>query len=117
MKKKQTNIEFARQNRKTMPKAEVILWQHIRKKQLGVRFLRQYCIDAYIVDFYASDVKLAIEVDGATHCSDEEISYDQKRTQTLSQYGIEVIRFTNQDIYQSLTGVIETIRNKIAERL
>jgi very-short-patch-repair endonuclease len=54
--------------RKNMPKSEVILWSKLKNKQiLGERFLRQYSVDQYILDFYCPRLKLAIEVDGDSH--------------------------------------------------
>ena len=51
-----------------MTKAEVLLWLQLKnRKMLGQRFLRQYGIDAYVVDFYCPKLKLAIEVDGESH--------------------------------------------------
>ena len=37
--------------RKNPTEAESVLWTILRKKQLGVKFHRQYVIETYIVDF------------------------------------------------------------------
>lgn len=51
-----------------MTAAEVALWMMIKNKQLnGERFLRQFSIGHYIVDFYCYKHKLAIELNGAGH--------------------------------------------------
>ena len=47
-------------------RAEKILWQKIRMKQLGYRFRRQFGIGKFIVDFYCPKLKFAIELDGGT---------------------------------------------------
>lgn len=65
--------------RKEMTKAEVLLWMELKNRKLGVRFLRQYGIGSYVLDFYCSELKLAVEVDGATHITDEEIRYDKEK--------------------------------------
>lgn len=57
----------ARQLRKTMSKPEIMVWQQLRKKPLGIKFRRQHPIGSYIVDFYCPSAKLAIEVDGMAH--------------------------------------------------
>ncbi len=45
--------QTARKLRKNMTLGEVILWQHIRRRQIkGYQFLRQKPIANYIVDFY-----------------------------------------------------------------
>jgi very-short-patch-repair endonuclease len=54
--------------RHSMPNADVILWQHLSRRQMhGYKFRRQYSIDHYVVDFYCPRLKLAIEVDGESH--------------------------------------------------
>ena len=44
-------LEYARQMRRQSTRAEIYLWQHVRGKQLGVRFRRQHPIGPYIADF------------------------------------------------------------------
>lgn len=61
----------AHHNRIEPTDAEKILWQHIRRKALGVRFRRQHAIGDYIVDFACINLKLIIEVDGGYHFSEE----------------------------------------------
>lgn len=69
--------DFAREKRKDMTLAEDVLWQHIRKKQLGHKFLRQYVIGDYVVDFACIDDGLIIEVDGGYHLAGNQQEEDQ----------------------------------------
>ncbi|MEK7354081.1 MAG: DUF559 domain-containing protein, partial [Chloroflexota bacterium] len=46
-----------------------------------------------------------IEIDGDTHYTDEEKTYDNCRTLVLESYGLMVIRFTNVDVLESFEGV------------
>jgi len=62
-----------RKLRKQEVSSEKILWSKLRNKQQKFRFRRQYGIGKYIVDFYCPKLKLAIEIDGATHFKDEEV--------------------------------------------
>jgi len=62
---------LAREMRKSPTPAEDVLWQHLRGEQLGVKFRRQHAIDRFIVDFYAREPRLIIEVDGPIHDSTE----------------------------------------------
>ena len=57
---------LARSLRRDMTKEERRLW-YCFLKNLRPRFLRQKVIDNYIVDFYCSEVKLVIELDGGQH--------------------------------------------------
>jgi very-short-patch-repair endonuclease len=51
--------------RQKMTKAEIALWSKIKNSQIaGHKFRRQYSIGFYILDFYCTDLKLAIELDG-----------------------------------------------------
>ncbi|MFO7888702.1 MAG: DUF559 domain-containing protein [bacterium] len=60
--------ERARKLRKNMTEAERKLWSYIRKKQIkGIQFLRQRPIGNYVVDFYAPEADLIVEVDGGQH--------------------------------------------------
>jgi len=96
--------------------AEGRLWHHLRAEQLGTKFRRQYSVDAYILDFYAPRSKLAIEVDGNSHFSPEAIEYDRERTTYLERFAIEVLRFTNLEIFENLEGVRTSIEQAIARR-
>jgi very-short-patch-repair endonuclease len=53
--------------RSSATEAEKKLWQCVKAKQLGVKFRRQYSVDAYVLDFYSPQSKLAIEIDGDSH--------------------------------------------------
>jgi very-short-patch-repair endonuclease len=60
--------ELARQLRNNSTFAEVLLWNELKNKQIkGYDFHRQKPILNYILDFFCSELKLAIEVDGLTH--------------------------------------------------
>ena len=97
--------------RKNMTKAETVLWERLRKNQLGVRFKAQHPIERYIVDFYCHNAKLVIEVDGEIH--NFQIEYDLGREAELEKYGITVIRFSNKDVINNIEKVIEKIRFRI----
>ncbi len=97
-----------------MTKAEAILWGELKnRKILGFKFRRQFGIGAYVVDFYCTELKFAIEVDGATHQTDEELEYDRMREEEIRQLDIQFIRFSNTEIYEALEYVIESLKTKI----
>lgn len=93
-----------------MTLAESILWENIRQKKTGHKFLRQYIIGDYIVDFICRDCGLIIEVDGAYHSEPKQIHDDALREQWLTKQGYHIIRFTNEDILYELNNVLETIQ-------
>lgn len=102
--------------RNNMPPAEKILWDKLRRRQLeDCKFRRQYSINAFVVDFYAPEIKLAIEVDGESHFVDGAQSYDQERDTFLKGVGTRILRFTNTQVYEALDGVLFVITQKIKE--
>jgi very-short-patch-repair endonuclease len=105
-----------RELRNNMTKAEVLLWLELKgKKMKGYKFRRQHSIGYYVVDFYCTKLKLAIEVDGATHLSDEEIKHDKEKEYYIKSLGIAMQRFTNQEIYEDMMAVLDKIISKIGE--
>lgn len=97
--------------------AERLLWTHLRKRQVeGVKFRRQHPVNRYILDFYSHELRLAIEVDGNYHLEKTQKLYDQDRSEVLSDLGIRVVRFTNAQVREEITKVIEKIRSIINKR-
>jgi len=112
-KKSQQRRRYLRQN---MPKSEVLLWVKLKNKQMhGERFLRQYSVDQYVIDFYCPRLKLAIEVDGDSHFIGDAQEYDKERQSYIEALGIHFLRFTNTDICENIDGVCQTIWEKIED--
>lgn len=97
------------QLRNEAPPAECLLWKHLRKEALGVKFRRQVSFDGYVVDFYCPQLKLALEIDGESHASDESQLYDAQRQAEIEVVGVRFLRFSNQDVYRYTTNVVEII--------
>lgn len=107
---------FARNLRNNMTEAEWKLWGHIRRKQLGIRFKRQVPIGNYIVDFFALEIGLVVEVDGSHQVLEKGIREDKIRSAFLEKFGIKIIRYTNLDIFENIDSVLEDI-NKVINNL
>lgn len=105
--------EYAKQNRNNMTLAERVLWEHIRNDQIGHRFLRQYIVGDYIVDFVCRDDGLIIEVDGAYHAEPRQQLDDEVRERWLCDKGYQVLRFTNEEVLYDTDNVIAEILNKL----
>ena len=104
----------ARALRRSQTSAEGKLWFYIRNRQVdGYKFVRQAPLCGYFVDFLCRELSLVIEVDGATHSTDEEVARDHQCTARLSGEGYEVLRILNDDIHHGLDGVIDTIHHAI----
>jgi len=103
--------KYRRELRQKMTPAEVALWQMLRNRQLdGIRFVRQYSIDNYILDFYCPQFHLAIELDGNVHFDECYIERDKIRTQFLENRGIRILRFENYEVFQYPERTLNEIR-------
>ena len=108
------NKEYRRLLRHDMTPSERMLWKHISDKQLdGWRFRRQHGFGPYVLDFYCPVLKLCIEVDGEIHQRTDVFEKDEERTSFLGSNGIKVIRFTNDEIENDISDVLERIRRFI----
>jgi very-short-patch-repair endonuclease len=81
-----------------------------------VKFRRQHQLGPFILDFFAPDLGLAIEVDGSQHFSDAGAVSDAERTRFLKRYGVTVLRFSNAEVMNEVEAVAEAIRAAVAER-
>ena len=106
----------ARDLRKNMTLEEKRLW-HDFLKDYPVRFRRQEIFGHYVLDFYCSKAKLAIEIDGLQHYIPDSIEYDKIRTDYLKRNGITVIRFLNKDILDNFENTCKHIDNIIKSKI
>ena len=105
--------EWARENRKYPTEAEAELWKAVRGNKLGHKFLFQYIIGQYIVDFLCPDAMLVVEVDGGYHSEPRQEADDMVRTAWLEKMGYDVIRFTNDAVMSNLDDVLEQLYDKL----
>lgn len=110
---KKSEKEKRRTLRKGITYCEKIMWIHLRRKQLGVRFLRQYSVDHYVIDFYCPELKLAIELDGSVHDEPNQKEYDAYRQEYLEKFGISFCRIKNADIMGNANTTFERIEDAI----
>ncbi len=105
--------EYAKQLRNNSTLSEVLMWQKIKNKALGVQFHRQVPIKEYIVDFYCHELMLAIEIDGDSHLY--KYDYDQKRQGELELLGITFLRFSDFDVKQNMFSVALALEHVVFE--
>jgi len=95
-----------------MTDVERKLWQALRGKQFNERrFRRQHPIGQYIADFACIERMIVIELDGGQH--QEQLEYDEQRTEYLRQHGWQVLRFWNNDVLNNLDGVLMVIAGRL----
>ena len=108
--------EFARQLRNASTKAEIVLWQKLKRKQMyGYDFDRQKPVDNYILDFFCYDLLLGIEVDGYSHEFLEVYNKDVIKETKMNEFGITILRFSDYQIMKDTENVIRAIEQYILE--
>jgi len=104
----------ARELRKKMTEAEKKLWYGFLRN-FPHTILRQKPLDHFIADFYCAKLKLVIEVDGDSHSGIDAKDYDARRTAILEAHGLNVIRFTNHEVFNNFDQVCETLSALVEE--
>ena len=106
-------LKRARVLRRKMTLPEVLLWQELRGGKLnGLQFRRQHPVGSYILDFFCSAARLAIEVDGRGHEDADRVEHDRRRDEWLASEGIIVMRIAAVDILKR--GNMENVLARIA---
>ena len=108
--------EYSRHNRKNQTPAENLLWQNILNNKLGIKVRRQHSVKGYIVDFALLEARLIVELDGEYHNEKQQKIYDDARTKFLNELDLKLIRFTNEEVLNDISTVIEKIKAAIAEQ-
>ncbi len=106
-------LQRAKELRREMTPAEKLLWHEVRAKKLGVRFRRQQVIAGFIVDFYCHKAALVIEVDGDIH--DLQKEEDERREKALTEMGLRIVRFGNDEVMRELSAVVGKIISRLRE--
>ena len=96
--------KYAVEMRKNQTDEEKKVWYQILKGRTP-KFHRQRIIGNYIVDFYCPKLRLAIEIDGYQHFYEENIEYDNKRTEYIESQDIYVLRFENTEVNKDIEYV------------
>src|SRR5512133_2841350 len=103
-------FNLALRMRKNPTEAEKAMWKILRKfRQSGLTFRRQHPIEFYIADFYCHKLRLVIEVDGDIHSEEEVQFHDEGRTGEMERFGINVLRFTNNQVLNESDIVLNQI--------
>ena len=100
--------ERARGFRREMTPAENKMWYFLRNRRFhDYKFVPEYVIGSYIVDFACRQKKIIIELDGSQHA--EAVEYDNRRTKFLESQGYKVLRVWNHEIFANIDGVFEAL--------
>jgi len=90
------------------------MWLSLKGRQMcGYKFRRQHGVGRHILDFYCPELRLAIEVNGASHESAEAKRDDARRQVEIEKHGIRVLRFTDDQVHGNMDNVVKAIEAEV----
>ena len=108
---------FVAEQRSNPTQAEIFMWEILRGKKIGgFKFRRQHIIGSYIADFVCLSQQIVIEIDGLIHQVPKNILSDEARTLELNKLGFNVIRFTNNEVFNDTDNVINQITHELTKK-
>jgi|SRR5215471_8629990 len=107
--------------------AEALLWTHLRGRRLaGFKFRRQHPCRSFVLDFFCSEQRLAIELDGDAgaetgvrargHAGRRDLPGADRRSELLADRGITVLRFPSRRVLRETEAVLATIAFALSAR-
>ncbi len=111
------SVPRARQLRRAMSLPEVILWRVLRTRPGGLKFRRQHASGAYVLDFFCSDARLAIEIDGEGHSRGNQPERDALRDAYFIRAGVGTLRIAAREVLADLDAVVTHIVEQASARL
>ena len=86
------------------------MWNILKNKNFKqLDFDRQKIIGNYIVDFYCSNLQIAIEIDGNSH--NEKEKYDEERDSYLMSLGLRVIHIEDISVLNDINQVLQFLND------
>ena len=108
----------AKELRQRMTRAETLLWRYIKAHRIGgLGFRRQVPLGNYVADFVCHSARLIIEIDGESHDFESRERADHKRDAWLESQGYTVLRFTNDQVFRELEGIVHVILEAARKRI
>ncbi|MBR0551370.1 endonuclease domain-containing protein [Stakelama marina] len=107
----------ARSLRRKMTLPEVLLWRELRKRPLGLKFRRQSASGPYILDFYCSDARLIVEIDGEAHSDSDRAERDVERDRYFGARDIATLRIPAADVLRNVGDVVQAVVDAARARL
>lgn len=112
-----TTIKLARKLRAEMTPPEIAMWQALRTRPGGLKFRRQHPAGIYVLDFFCTKARLAIEVGGRAHDSASVVAKDEARSRFLRQQGIATTRIPAQLVLEDIGAVVQRVVQICDERM
>jgi very-short-patch-repair endonuclease len=96
---------------------EVLLWRALRDRPDGLKFRRQHPSGPFILDFFCSDARLAVEVDGEAHSRGDRPRRDEERDAWFLEAGVETFRIAAAEVLRDTDAVVRAIVAQATGRL
>jgi very-short-patch-repair endonuclease len=111
---KSSQAEKRRKLRQNQTNTEVLVWRYLRNRQLlDYKFKRQYSVDHFVIDFYCPELKLAVEIDGASHNDSEQQKKDISRQKYLETFNIKFVRIKDDELTGNPNKAFKKLENTI----
>ncbi|WP_181707687.1 DUF559 domain-containing protein [Chthonobacter rhizosphaerae] len=109
-------MRTARRLRRSLTPQEVKAWVWLREHGhlFGGRFRRQVPVGPYIVDFACLNPRIAIEIDGDSHCHPDALARDGDRDAFLRTQGFAVVRIWNTEIGRDADTFLDLVRTRMS---
>ena len=114
---KADTVRQSRRLRRAMTLPEILLWQALQARPGGLKFRRQHPSGKYTMDFYCSDARLVIEVDGEAHSRGDQPSRDEGRDAWFAGRGLETMRIPAAAVLSDLDAVVRGVVAEARARL
>ena len=88
---------------------EVLLWNQLRGKPMGVKFRKQHPVGDFVLDFYCAAKRIGIEIDGIAHDMGNRALHDSRRDAWLRREDIEVLRVPAMDVLSDVAACAELL--------
>jgi very-short-patch-repair endonuclease len=105
-KAKPRTTAHARRLRRKMTLPEVVLWHWLRQRPNGLKFRRQHPSGPYVLDFFCSDARLAIEMDGEGHSRGHQPRRDEAWNTWFASAGIRTLRIPATEVLNDVGAVL-----------
>jgi very-short-patch-repair endonuclease len=110
-------VTQSRRLRRRMSLPEILLWRELRTRPAALKFRRQHPTGPYTLDFFCSDARLAIEVDGEAHGRGDRPQRDATRDAWLARAGVKTMRIPAIEVLHDLDAVLRGIITEATARL
>jgi very-short-patch-repair endonuclease len=109
------NTANARKQRRTMTLPELLIWRELKRQP--VKFRRQHAAGPYVLDFYSHQARLAVEIDGAAHDTEDRAQRDMERDSYFESRGIATMRMPAKQVLSDLNAAVESILETARDRI